>query len=113
MSFKADLIADLIAATTRSTIAPSYASVTAASPPAATPATKTPPTAKANELTVALDKTANELLALPLPEIKIKVENAVAATGADKLKEVKLKGVKVLPRDRLLIAAESEKLRLS
>ncbi|KAF7354484.1 putative RNA-directed DNA polymerase from transposon X-element [Mycena venus] len=107
-SFKADLIADLIAATSRSSTA-SYASTVSSAPPVALPAPKAPPAAKTNELIISLDKAANDLLALPLPEIKARVETAAAATGAEKLREVKLKGVKVLPCDRLLVAADSEK----
>lgn len=76
-------------------------------PPAITPRTATP-AIKQTELTICLEK-ASDLLALPVPEIKAKVEEAVAATGVDKLKDVKLKGIKVLSRDRLLIAVESEK----
>lgn len=106
-SFTADLIAELVAATTRSP-ATSYASaVSSMTPPAITPRTATP-AIKQTELTICLEK-ASDLLALPVPEIKAKVEEAVAATGVDKLKDVKLKGIKVLSRDRLLIAVESEK----
>ncbi|KAJ7790955.1 hypothetical protein B0H14DRAFT_2625485 [Mycena olivaceomarginata] len=110
-SFRADLIADLVAATSRSSTT-SYSSVARsnpAPPPPAPSAPKAAPAAKNNEFVISLDKATDELLARPLPEIKAKVEAAAAATGVDKLKGVKLKGVKVLPRDRLLVAANWEK----
>ncbi|KAJ7937474.1 hypothetical protein B0H13DRAFT_2302638 [Mycena leptocephala] len=93
-SFKADLIAELLATTSRSSTG-SYASAArAAPPPPSPPATpKAPPAAKPNEFIISLDKAANELLKLPVPEIKTKVEAAAAATGAEKLKDIMLKGV--------------------
>ncbi|KAJ7843916.1 hypothetical protein B0H14DRAFT_3688226, partial [Mycena olivaceomarginata] len=99
-SFRADLIADLVAATSRSSTT-SYSSVARSNPaplPPAPSAPKAAPAAKNNEFVISLDKATDELLARPLPEIKAKVEAAAAATGVDKLKGVKLKGVKVPPR---------------
>ncbi|KAJ7835664.1 hypothetical protein B0H14DRAFT_3461204 [Mycena olivaceomarginata] len=110
-SFRADLIADLVAATSRTSTA-SYSSIVRSAPPPPAPAStapKSPPAAKTNEFVISLDKAANELLACPLSEIKSKVEAAAAATGAERLKGLKLKGVKVLPWDRLLVAANGEK----
>ncbi|KAF8210821.1 hypothetical protein K438DRAFT_1752589 [Mycena galopus ATCC 62051] len=110
-SFKTNLVADLLAATSRASTL--YAATARAfpnpSPPPAPIPPKSPLAVKPNELVISLDKTTNELLACLLPEIKNKVETAAASTGAEKLKGIKLKGVKILPRDRLLIAADSEK----
>ncbi|KAJ6517127.1 hypothetical protein DFH09DRAFT_837646, partial [Mycena vulgaris] len=46
---------------------------------------------------------------LPTPEIKAKVEAAISAAGNEQLRGVALRGVKVLPRSRLLVAVDSEK----
>ncbi|KAJ7795060.1 hypothetical protein B0H14DRAFT_3496450 [Mycena olivaceomarginata] len=59
-------------------------------------------------VTVALDKD-NNILVLTLPAIKAKVEAALVASGIEKLKGMELRGVKVLPRSCLLIAAISDR----
>jgi hypothetical protein len=59
-------------------------------------------------VTVILDK-SSDIPALPLPEIKAKVEAAIVATGVERLKGITLRGVKVLPRHRLLVAVDSDR----
>ena len=63
---------------------------------------------KSWEVTVILDK-ASDIPSLPLAEIKAKVEAAIAATGAEKLEGIVLRGVKLLPRSRLLVAVDSDR----
>ncbi|KAJ6572481.1 hypothetical protein DFH09DRAFT_1079686 [Mycena vulgaris] len=106
--FKADLLAEL-ASTPSRTPSSSYASA-AASPLSASPVPSPPPArapiVKTREVTILLDKSC-ELLSLPAPEIKARVEAAIA--GVEKLKGVVLRGVKLLPRNRLLLAVDSDR----
>jgi hypothetical protein len=81
-----------------------YASAAASPPPR-------PPAAKTRKVTIVVDK-VSDILSLPLLEIKVKVENTIAATGIEKLKGVELRGVKVLPRNRILVMVESNKTAL-
>ncbi|KAJ7882781.1 hypothetical protein B0H14DRAFT_3433275 [Mycena olivaceomarginata] len=87
-SFKADLVAELVATNARSPASSSYASaINSTRPPAPAPP-KPSPAAKSNEFVVSFVK-ANDVLVLPVPEIKAKVEAAIVATGAEKLKETR------------------------
>jgi hypothetical protein len=89
----------------------SYASATAsatASTPAPVPPPPKPPAAKSSEITIIVDK-SSDVLSLPLPEIKAKVEAAIAATGVEKLKGIVLRGVKILPRNRLLVTVDTDR----
>jgi hypothetical protein len=109
-AFKLDLLAEINASVL---CAPptTYASATASSSPAPPSLPAAPPkaaAAKSCEVTVLIDKACN-ILSLPLPEIKSKVEAAIAGTGVEKLKGVVLRGVKVLPRNRLLVVVDSNK----
>ncbi|KAJ6466751.1 hypothetical protein C8R47DRAFT_1078907 [Mycena vitilis] len=109
--FKAELLADLSASAPRG----SYACATASPPPSSSslppPAPHASKTAntkpKTREVTVVLDE-GDGVLALPLPEIKLQVEGALAAAGIEKLKGVTIRGVKVLPKARLLVAVDSD-----
>jgi hypothetical protein len=108
-SFKLDLIGEFNTTAVRSP-ALLYAA-TAASQPASlpvAPSVKSTPTVKLNEFTLSLDKAA-DMLTLPHTEIKAKVENTIAVTGIEKLCGAVVKGVKVLPRGRLLVATDTEK----
>ncbi|KAJ7258047.1 hypothetical protein B0H12DRAFT_1070276 [Mycena haematopus] len=110
--FKAELMAQIqTALTTRPYSAPTY-SAAAASPartsPAPAPVAPTAPVAKVNEFVVALDA-KDEVLVLPVVAIKERVAAALAASGVPSLQEVELKGVKVLPHGRLLVATHYEK----
>jgi hypothetical protein len=64
--------------------------------------------AKRNEFVVTLDKT-DEMLKLPSAAIKENVVSALAASGIPRLQEAELKGIKVLPRGRVLVAAHDER----
>ncbi|KAJ6527384.1 hypothetical protein B0H19DRAFT_1083937 [Mycena capillaripes] len=73
----------------------------------------TPPTPKTTAtrswtVTILLDKESNILTLLP-PEIKSRVKSAITAAGIERLKGVALRGVKVLPRGRVLVAVNSDR----
>ncbi|KAJ7264681.1 hypothetical protein C8J57DRAFT_986796, partial [Mycena rebaudengoi] len=69
---------------------------------------KAPPAAKPSELTISLGK-ASDIPLLPVPEIKACIEAALAATNIPKLQGITLRGVKVMSRNRLVVAAETDK----
>jgi hypothetical protein len=73
------------------------------------PAASPPPISKCNKFVITLDKT-DEMLKLPVAAIKEKVvSSALAASGIPRLQEAELKGVKVLPCRRVLVAARDGK----
>ncbi|KAJ6600066.1 hypothetical protein B0H10DRAFT_1958929 [Mycena sp. CBHHK59/15] len=96
-AFKQDLLAEISASSFRTPVA-SYASAASSLPSPSSPATPPPraPAAKTHEVTIVVDK-SSDILSLPLPEIKARVEKAILATGIEKLKGVELRGIKVLP----------------
>lgn len=108
-AFKTDLLAELASAPFRAPSA-SYASA-AALPPSTTSAPAPPPArapvVKTREVTITLDKSC-DLLSLPAPEIKAGVEAAIA--GVEKLRGAELRGVKSLPRNRLLVAVDTDRV---
>ncbi|KAF7372967.1 TY3B-TY3B protein [Mycena sanguinolenta] len=109
-AFKNDLLSQIHSSFTRSS-APSYSTVASSTPRApSTPDSvpPSPPPSRRNEFVISLDK-QDELLSLPGAAIKEKLEIALSSTGIPKLKDAKLKGVKVLARGRLLVAADNEK----
>ncbi|KAJ7762689.1 hypothetical protein B0H14DRAFT_2633914 [Mycena olivaceomarginata] len=106
-AFKLDLLAEINASALRSPQTSYATAVSTPAPPVPAPPPKAA-AAKTCEVTVILDK-SSDIPALPLPEIKAKVEAAIAATGVEKLKGITLRGVKVLPRHRLLVAADSDR----
>ncbi|KAJ7679901.1 hypothetical protein B0H17DRAFT_1138917 [Mycena rosella] len=91
---------------------PSTYTATAATSPSTprspAPPLPKPPALKSCELTVSFDRTT-KILALSVSEIKGKVAATIAATGVKRLKGVAPRGIKILPRSRLLTVAESEK----
>ncbi|KAJ7115226.1 hypothetical protein C8R44DRAFT_739821 [Mycena epipterygia] len=87
-TFKADLLAEVAAIVLR--------------------AVPTPTAAKSCEVLVLLDR-ATKILTLPTPEIKARVESSISAAGSEQLKGVALRGIKNLPRSRLLVAVDLEK----
>ncbi|KAJ7207908.1 hypothetical protein GGX14DRAFT_301257, partial [Mycena pura] len=67
-----------------------------------------PTAAKSSEVVVLLDR-GSDLLLRPLHEIKGKVEAALESSGVEKLRGVPVRGVRALPRNRLLVVADSDK----
>ncbi|KAJ7258837.1 hypothetical protein C8J57DRAFT_1515559 [Mycena rebaudengoi] len=117
-AFKLDLLAEINASALRMTYttaaatpllssSPSSSSSANPSRPSAPPAPKTA-AVKSWEVTILFDK-ESDILSLPLPEIKDRVEAAIAATGVEKLKGVMLRGVKILSRCRILVAVDSDR----
>jgi hypothetical protein len=110
-AFKTDILSQIQSTLgSRSNSAPLYsaAAATARPSPALVHAVPPPPISKRNEFVVTLDRT-DDMLTLPVAAIKEKVVSALVASGVPRLQEAELKGIKVLPRGRLLVAARDEK----